>query len=135
VHLVGAVFAFAGGGAAHSRVEAFAVAFLAVRFLAVTSFFCQTAVAQSSFFDRDFGCVDLAGEEGGVFAGGAAAVLSADFARAETLAVHFEAEGLLAAASGFLFLVGVGEGWRWGELACEGVVFLVGGGGVLLGGL
>ena len=75
-----------------------------MRFLAITSFLRQTAVADASFLYASFGCMDVLLKFIVVFAGYAGTVLSAFLGGREAFAVHLEAESFLTGAAYLLLL-------------------------------
>ena len=96
--MVLAPIATAGLRTAHAGVVAFAVPLLAVRLLAIATFFGEAAVPQPSFFDTRLRICDLFFELRSVFAASTRAIIAADLAGGKALAVHFETERLLASA-------------------------------------
>lgn len=125
--MVLAPIAPAGLRTTHTRVVAFAVPLLAVRLLAIATFFGEAAVPQAAFFDTRLRICDLFFELGSVFATGTRAVITADLAGGKALAVHLEAERLLASTSNPAFFSGVGGSLHVVEVLIEGVLLLLNG--------
>ena len=117
-----AAVALAGLGAGDAGVVALAVSLEAVGFPTVATFLGEGAVSKAALLDSSLGHGDFLFELKCILAAEAGAVLTALPARGEALAVHLEAEGLLACASYFLLFGGVGSGGHAGDALSEGVV-------------